>query len=102
MSPWPRFFFWGVLLGSGVGTLIPYSSFLILLGAQLTSGPAVGGVSGALFGGTRAAMALIPPLRRYNVEKTLDLLPKLRRGAQLLNIGVALAAMITLVLVAWR
>lgn len=80
------YFLWGALLGSGIATLIPYSSFVVLLGAQFTSGPILGCASGVLFGGVREAVALLVLIRRP-VEQTtiMNLLPALAMVARYLN-----------------
>src|SRR5262245_31735956 len=60
LLPEPCYFAWGLLLGAGVATVIPYSAYLVLVGMQVTSGVALGAASGALFGGVREALALVP------------------------------------------
>ncbi len=105
MSPEPRFFLWGVLLGSGIATVIPYSAFLILLTTQLTSGIILGCVSGALFGGTREAVALLPLLGKRNRLHPEDLprfLPSLKTRVQQLNILWILIGSALLVLTSWH
>lgn len=56
------YFAWGVLLGSGVATVIPYSAFLVVLAAQLTAGVTLGAISGAMYGAVRGVIPLIPVL----------------------------------------
>ncbi len=102
MPPGRRYFLWGAMLGSGCATLIPYSSFLLLLGTQLTAGVMLGALSGAVFGVTRQALALVFPLLRANHEAVMDLLPDLGTPARNLNALVALASGLMLVLTTWR
>ncbi len=64
MAAIPCYFLWGMLLGSGVATIIPYSAFLLILVTQLTSGVVLGSASGAIFGSTRAITALLPLLSK--------------------------------------
>ncbi|GCF10057.1 hypothetical protein [Dictyobacter arantiisoli] len=53
------YFLWGIQLGCGLVTFIPYSCFAILMGAQATSGPWNGLISGAIYGGTRELVTLL-------------------------------------------
>jgi len=105
MAPGPRFFFWGVLLGSGIATVIPYSAFLVLLATQLTSGIVLGCVSGALFGGTRGAVSLLPLLgrqQRLHPEDLPHFLPALKMKVQQLNVLWILMGGILFVVTGWR
>jgi|SRR5579884_3487177 len=102
MPPVRRYFLWGALLGNGLTTLIPYSSFLVLLSAELTAGVATGALVGAIFGGTREAMVLFPLLRGFGPVETMDLLLKCRRQAARLNTWVALVGGILLILTGWQ
>jgi hypothetical protein len=52
------FLLWGLWLGAGVATLIPYSAYLILVAYQLGAGPTMALLSGVLFGLGRSAVAL--------------------------------------------
>lgn len=83
------YFVWGILLGSGIVTLIPYSCLLVILGTQLTSGTILGALSGAIFGGVREAMTLLPLLReRTDAGESSDimqLLPALATIVRHLN-----------------
>src|SRR4051812_8063468 len=45
MSPARRYLLWGAMLGAGVATPIFTSAVLVLLGAQLTAGVALGALS---------------------------------------------------------
>ncbi len=76
---------WGLVLGTGIGTAIPYSSFLILLATQLTVGPMLAAILGAIFGGTRQALALAFSFRLSEPERFMALLPALRQNASNLN-----------------
>lgn len=101
MPPRRRYFLWGALLGSGWATLIPYSAYLLLAGAQLTVGVLLAALSGAVFGAMRQGMALVLPLLRTDHEAVMDLLPDLRATARHLNVLVALGGGLLLVLTAW-
>lgn len=102
MPPGRRYFFWGALLGSGVATPILTSAFLVLLAAQVTGGLAIGALSGAVFGGTRQAMALLPGLWRLDPSDTLALLARFRSLVRSLNAVVTLGAGLMLVVFAWH
>ncbi len=43
------YFLWGLQLGCGLITFIPYSCFIVFMGIQATSGVFVGVLSGAVF-----------------------------------------------------
>src|SRR5215216_5151191 len=90
---------WGAMLGSGVATPIFHTAFLLLLAAQLTSGVAVGLVSGALFGAARQATALLPLLGRLEPGRTMNLLETLRPVTRRLNAALIVAGGLVLVLV---
>ena len=89
---------WGAMLGSGVATPIFHTAFLLLLAAQLTGGPALGLVSGALFGAARQATALLPLLGRLDPGRTMGLLETLRPAARRLNAALIAAGGLVLVL----
>ena len=90
---------WGAMLGSGVATPIFHTAFLLLLAAQLTGGVALGLVSGALFGATRQATALLPLLGRLDPGRTMGLLETLRPVARRLNAALIVAGGFVLVFV---
>src|SRR5688500_1693337 len=90
---------WGAMLGSGVATPIFHTAFLLLLTAQLTGGVALGLVSGAVFGVSRQATALLPLLGRLDPGRTMGLLETLRPGARRLNAALIIAGGLVLVLV---
>ncbi len=96
------YFLCGALLGCGIATLIPYSCLLVILGTQLTSGVVLGCMSGALFGGTREAMALILFLSKHKEEakpsEMMQLLPVLAPKARRLNTIWILGGSLLLVL----
>jgi hypothetical protein len=100
MPPRRRYLLWGAMLGCGVATPILSSAFLVLLGAQLTIGPWLGAVTGAVYGGTREAMALVPMLRRSDPEATLGVLSRCRSMVQRFNLVVAAGGGLALVLFA--
>ena len=93
---WPRimpapvaYFLWGVLLGSGVATLIPYSSALVVGGACFVSGPATGALVGATFGIVRESPTLVSLLREMKPPELLEVLPRFRWRVQRINPFVA-------------
>jgi len=105
MAPEPRFFLWGVSLGCGVATLIPYSAFLVILVVQLTSGVALGFLSGALFGGMRGAVMLLPVLGRQNrlhPEELPRFLPSLATTVQRINLLWLLLGGPLLLITSWH
>lgn len=101
MPPGRRYALWGVMLGSGVATPVVSSSLVVLLGAQTTAGPMLGALAGIVFGGTREAMALLPPVCRLDPGSTMALLPALRTKVQRLNAVAILAGGLLLVLASW-
>src|SRR5205823_4277081 len=99
MSPRKRFFLWGLLLGSGLTTVIPYSGLVLLVGAQATVGPMLGLVSGAVYGLARELPSVIPVQRGWKAEQTMRLLPDFRPFARRAN-SVAVIGFASLLLVA--
>jgi hypothetical protein len=97
MEPARLYLLWGMLLGCGVATPILNSAFLLLLGSQLTAGVALGAVSGAIFGGVREMTALVPVLRRFDLDHTMNLLETMRPLARRLNIAFVVLGGIVLV-----
>jgi hypothetical protein len=89
---------WGAMLGSGVATPIFHTAFLVLLAAQLTGGVTLGLLSGALFGASRQATALLPLLGRFDPGRTMGLLETLRPAARRLNAALIVAGGLVLVL----
>jgi hypothetical protein len=86
---------WGLLLGAGIATVIPYPAYLIVLTIQATSGPAIGCLSGAAFGLAREAPAFIPmafPGRSRDPGESMGLLPRLAPAAHRLNVAIILTA----------
>lgn len=81
---------WGAQLGFGLSTLIPYSVFLVVAGAQLTSGVLLGSISGALYGGMRQSVSVVPVIRRWTPERTMELLPRFDRLAARANLVAVL------------
>jgi hypothetical protein len=67
---------WGALLGSGVATLVPHSAYLVLLAAELVSGPTAGGLAGTAFGLTRGLMAVALARSRGPSAEIADVLPQ--------------------------
>lgn len=104
MSPAKRYFWWGVLLGSGVATLIPYSGFLMVLGAQVVSGVLLGAASGAVYGGMRQVTMLTLLANRANwrdPDRMPRLLPMLAEPLRRANSVIAFAGSIALIIGSW-
>ncbi len=80
---------WGALLGSGVATVIPHSAYLVLLAAELVSGPKAGALAGASFGLTRGLAAVALARRRGPSAEIADVLPRARALAARGNLAVA-------------
>jgi hypothetical protein len=89
---------WGLMLGSGVATLIPHSSHLLLLAAQFVAGPAFGAVSGALYGAAREAVALAGVPGELHPVQAMDALERWSGRARVVNILVVAVGAGTLVL----
>lgn len=90
---------WGLMLGSGLATPVFHTAFVLLMGAQATAGIGLGLASGAVFGATRQAMALLPALGRFGPERTMGLLTRLRPLARRANAALAVGGGVVLVLV---
>jgi hypothetical protein len=101
MLPRRRFFLWGTLLGSGLATSMYHSAFLVLLAAQLGAGVGLAAAAGAVFGATREALAMVPPLRGFDVYQTTELLPRLAPVVRCLNALAVVVGGLLLVLAAW-
>jgi hypothetical protein len=99
MAPSRLYLLWGLLLGCGVATPILNTAFLLLLGAQLTAGIAAAAAAGAIFGGMREATALVPILRHFSLERTMNLLEIMRPLARRLNLAFVVVGGVVLVLV---
>lgn len=100
MPPRRRYFLWGMLLGCGLATPIYYPAFMPFLAAQFSAGVLLGGLSGAVFGGTRQLLALAPGLGRCTLAETTALLPRLRDPFRRLNLAVVVIGGFMLILVA--
>lgn len=99
------YFFWGLLLGCGVATVIPYSVFLVIMVSQLVSGVMLGCISGALFGGTRQLVTLLPLLvkeNRLHPENIGMLMPRLAKIASRLNIVWVIVGSFLLLATSWH
>ena len=104
MSPAKRYFWWGILLGSGVATLIPYSAFLMVLGAQVVSGVLLGAVSGAVYGGMRQVTMLTLLANRanwQNPDRMPRLLPLLAEPLRTANSVMTFAGSLALIIGSW-
>ncbi|MHB8601007.1 MAG: hypothetical protein ACYDER_29910 [Ktedonobacteraceae bacterium] len=102
------YFLWGMQLGCGIITLIPYSSFVLLLGAQFTAGFFPGMLSGMIFGGVREMVAVLMALwsaattETVRPQKLMNFLPALETHVQHMNIAWILVATPFLILLVWR
>ncbi|HEU5430403.1 MAG TPA: hypothetical protein VFU81_02005, partial [Thermomicrobiales bacterium] len=83
------FALWGAMLGCGLYTPVYHTAFFVLTGAQLTAGPLLAALAGALFGGVRHATALYPALARYDEGRTMALLERFRPAAWRLNLALS-------------
>jgi hypothetical protein len=77
---------WGVTLGAGLFTAIPYSVWLLVFGAESISGPAWGAVLGALLGIGRQLPILTTPFARLNAGQVVGLVDRWARQAQSINL----------------
>ena len=92
------YFLWGAMLGCGVATPVFHTAFVLLVGAQLTAGVALGAAAGALFGAARQTMDLLPTLHHLGPERTMLLLETLRPLARRANAALVVAAGLALLL----
>jgi hypothetical protein len=88
MEPWRRFALWGLMLGSGLATSIPYSAIIVLFAAQGTAPVAWAVVAGAAFGATREALTALPLVLRADLDQMMDSLVALRAKMQSVNVLV--------------
>ena len=86
-----RYLVWGLMLGSGLATLIPYPAYLMLPAAELTAGPLVAAIAGGLYGLARELPALAVLVRPSGPEQTMELLPRLRLRWRRFNLFLAVA-----------
>ena len=92
MHPARAYALWGVMLGSGVATLIPYSAAVLLHAAQATAPIGAAAASGVAFGLTRQGLALAEAYAQPDIMKISHLLVRLRTFARGLNVAVTLTA----------
>lgn len=93
---------WGMMLGSGVATPVFHTAFVVFSVAQMTGGFWLGLASGALFGLARQGMALLPVLARYEPDRTMWLLERLRPLARRVNVALIIVGGVVLVLTSGR
>ena len=93
-----RFLSWGLMLGSGVATLIPYPAYFLLLAGEATVSPFVAAIAGGLYGLARELPALWVLVHPVGPEKTMDVLPKLRPAWRGLNLFLGAAGSLALIL----
>lgn len=94
------FLLWGLLLGSGLATVIPQSSLILLITLEASVGPAVAAALGAIYGATRVSMHLILAAKAPPLERAMTIVPRLQNPAALANVAVVLVGGITLALIA--
>jgi hypothetical protein len=92
---------WGVLLGLGLATIIPYSAYVLLVGVQLSSGPFFGAIAGAAFGAGREGVAWVSTKRLQTPSEIADRLPRLRRMAARLNVVMIAAGGVGFTALRW-
>jgi hypothetical protein len=89
-----------MMLGSGIVTLIPYSSYLLLFGVETVSGPWIAAAMGACFGFMREAIILVILLRSSKREDAMEYLPDLAKASRYLNMFLSFAGGLALFTVA--
>jgi hypothetical protein len=106
MSPSAVYGVWGLMLGAGVATVIPYAAFLVIVALQLTSGnPLLSMVAGVLFGLGREVPALHPLINRSLVSdptKSTQILLRYAHVARNLNVMAILAGAIVILFTSLR
>lgn len=96
--PAQTFALWGLMLGSGALTMIPYSSFIVLLAALGTSTAPHAILAGMSFGATREVIAIMPPKAPWDFDRLADTLLSLRGFARVANLAVIVAGGIVLLI----
>lgn len=86
MPPTRAYFLWGVLLGAGGLTVVPYSSYVIVIAAEATTRPVVAALVGMTFGTLREAASIWLSLTRTNPRTISDSLPQYRTIAYRANL----------------
>jgi len=76
---------WGLLLGSGFATLVPYPAYFFLPALELLVGIQAAAVAGATFGLVRELVVLWPLLTRRDPEHAMNLLEPMRRFGRRMN-----------------
>jgi len=77
---------WGITLGAGLFTAIPYSVWLLVFGAESVSGPVWGAVLGAILGVGRQLPILTTPFARLNAGQIVGLVDRWARQARTINL----------------
>src|SRR6266704_3567968 len=77
------------VIGQPVATVVPHSAYLVLLAAELVSGPKAGALAGASFGLTRGLAAVALARSRGPSAEIADVLPRARALAARGNLAVA-------------
>jgi hypothetical protein len=101
MIPQVRYVLWGIMLGSGVATLIPYPIYLVLFGAQLTVTVPVAAAAGVLFGVARELPVVLPLALDYREDETFALFGRLHPAVRRLNLVLTALMGVLLVLAAF-
>jgi hypothetical protein len=78
------------MLGAGLLTVVPYGSYLVLLAAEAGSGVTLAAASGALFGLGREGPTLLTLTGRKDISGISELLGRMIRPAQALNLVLIL------------
>jgi hypothetical protein len=91
---------WGFLLGSGIATLVPYSAFVLVLGAELAGGLSVAALCGAVYGLSRELPVALALGGRLQTARAVSMLPRYRVHASVTNVGVILVGGLLLLLFA--
>lgn len=77
---------WGVLLGSGLATAIPYAGFFVLPAIEAVSGVPTAAALGAVFGFVREIHVVFPLLARRDPVEAMALLAPMKRVGRIVNL----------------
>lgn len=94
------FLLWGLLLGSGLATVIPQSSLILLIALEASVGPSFAATLGAIYGAARVSMHLMLAVKAPPPERAMTIVPRLQNPAALSNVVVVLVGGIALALIA--
>lgn len=89
---WLAFVAWGLNLGFGVLTSIPYASWLFVLVAEAAAGPFLAAIAGAFLGAARESLLLVAAFRSRDPSWLMNLLPpRLDRSARIGDVALIMA-----------